>query len=158
MKVNSIIDSVRNLLREEFHVPAVTERDEQNPKPPYFFIRDYRNANDQMINGRFSHMIDMEVRYHPAETRPCDSQKARKEMNDISDRLMYLLRIIDVGGIKLLAQDIESVESDGVLVTTFGVQITERFIRQAEMMETQTTEVKVMLTEHTHIKDKSDGG
>lgn len=158
MNVNSIIGSIRKQLQDEFHIPVVTERVEQQPKPPFFFIRGYRNVNSQLINGRFNHMVDIEVRYHPAEIKPCNPIRARNEMNDVSDRLMYLLRIINVGEFKLLAQDLESAESDGVLVMTFNVQITERIARIIDKMEHLDHEIAVMETEHTHIKDKNNGG
>lgn len=149
MTVEQVIDGIVAAL-QEFDLPVYTEEVEQDLNPPAFFVRSYRNQNEQQINGRFRHTVDCEVCYFPTE----GDGNPKQEMNNVSDRLMYLLRIINTDAGKVLANAIEANVSDGTLVVTFNVAITERYVEEVPKMETETTDIKVMLTEHTHFKEK----
>lgn len=151
MTVEQLIDGVVSALRT-FDRPVYTERNEMDLETPSFFVRSYRQQNDQRINGRFIHTIDVEVLYFPGEPGPMDTRSANAEMHDISDKLMYLLRIIEANGEKVLARGIEANISDGTLVVTFSVEITERVAIKVDPMETHT--VGFMVREDTVISDK----
>lgn len=143
MTVEQLIAGISKMLDSEFGLPIYKERVEQGTETPCFFVRSYRNKSVRRSRFKHQHDIDMEVVYFPTETGPCMPRRAKSEMNDISDRLMYLLEMIDVDGKLIRAREREAVVSDDTLVMTFQVTIDEVEKPDVEIMLNEQTEIMV---------------
>lgn len=142
MTVETFITGVCNALHDEFGFPVYTERIEQDLNPPCFYVHAYSNSNTKRVMWRYRHDIGMEVVYFPAEAGPADARSAQAEMNNVSDRLMYLLEIIDCNGTSVRTLERTSTVSDGALVMTFRIENYERMERNPDVMERQNTVFK----------------
>lgn len=142
MTIEKLITGIAVMLRDEFKIPVYTERIEQDLDPPCFLVRSFRNRNDKRLMWRYRHDIDIEVVFFPSEVSIDAARGEKAEMNDVSDRLMYLLRMIEADGEKILTRSREAAVSDGALVMTFSVTIYEREVRDPDIMKTEHTQFK----------------
>lgn len=142
MTIEKLISGICQMLDAEFELPVYTERVEQDLDSPCFFVRSHLNRNDKRLMWRYRHGIDIEVVYFPSETEATGTRTARAEMNDISDRLMYLLRVIETSDEKVLTTGRESTIVDSTLVMTFSVTIYEREVIDPDLMEAERTVFK----------------
>lgn len=140
MTIETLVNGIASMLNSEFKdVPVYDERVEQSGCEEGFHIRMYRNKNAKQLAWRYLHQIDVEVRYVPPRIKPCEQRRDRLHIGEVSDTLNYLFLVLDIDGVKYRTRDLESVPSDGILVTTFTLDIPEIEERDLDMMKTHHT-------------------
>lgn len=140
MTIATLVNGIASMLNSEFKdVPVYDERVEQSGCEEGFHIRMYRNKNAKQLAWRYLHQIDVEVRYVPPRIKPCEQRRDRLHIGEVSDTLNYLFLVLDIDGVKYRTRDLESVPSDGILVTTFTLDIPEIEERDLDMMKTHHT-------------------
>lgn len=156
MTITQLVSGIALMLDEEFGFPVYKERVEQDLDGPCFLVRSYRNQNAKRLLWRYRHDVSMEVVYFPPQTAIDGERDEKEDMDNVSDRLMYLFHIITVGDEKVIGTNRSSTVSDGALVMTFNVTIYEKEVKKTEKMQTETMEIAIMNTE-TYKGDLSDG-
>lgn len=140
MTIVTLVNGIASMLNSEFKdVPVYDERVEQSGCEEGFHIRMYRNKNAKQLSWRYLHQIDVEVRYVPPRVHPPDPRHERHTIGEVSDVLNYLFLVLEIDGVKYRTRELESVPSDGVLVTTFTLDVPEIEERDPDVMETHHT-------------------
>lgn len=140
MTIETLVNGIASMLNSEFgDVPVYDERVEQSGCEEGFHIRMYRNKNAKQLAWRYLHQIDVEVRYVPPRIKAPDPRHERHAIGDVSDALNYLFLVLEIDGVKYRTRDLELVPSDGVLVTTFTLDVPEIEERDPDVMKTHHT-------------------
>lgn len=126
MTVEKLIDGIAGSLHEAFGFPIYTEHIEQDLRAPCFLVLCDANRGTRLPGGRYRHSADMSIVYFPKD--------GKKEMDDVSDRLVYLMEFVDTDSGKVRTRDRSSVISDNTLVFTFNVLVHERIRKDTDVM------------------------
>lgn len=126
MTVEKLIDGIAARLHEAFGFPIYTEHIDQDLRAPCFLVLCDANRGIRLPGDMYRHSTDMSIVYFPKD--------GKKEMDDVSDRLMYLMEFIDTESGKVRTRDRSSVISDNTLVFTFNVLVHERISKETEVM------------------------
>ena len=145
MTTEQLIDGIVGAISEEFGAsyPIRTENNEQGFTGPCFYVKCIRPVKNRFFWRRFLRTWQMSVYYFPKERTAAEAYEPNVECNEVAERLFDCLEMFPVGEAQVMTTDKETTESDGVLVMTFNVEMYVTKENDAELMQTQTTNLEV---------------
>ena len=112
--INDIIIGISNAISDEFGSKYDIYVDDvrQGLREPCFFIKALNPTNNRFLGNRRKLTNPFIIQYFP------ESNKAKTECNEVSDRLMNILDAITVDGDIVLGNNIQCQVTDNVLTCT----------------------------------------
>ncbi len=144
MTTEQLIDGIVGAIHEEFGAsyPIRTENNEQGFTGPCFYVKCIRPVCNRFFWRRYLRTWQMAVYYFPKEHEIAEAYEPNIERNEVAERLFECLEMFPVGDAKVMTTDKEATESDGVLVLTFNVEMYVTKADDAELMQTQQTNME----------------
>ena len=129
---NKILSGVTNALDAEFGLEVFVDEIEQDLDPPCFLINSLTVTETSLLGNRRERSYPLVVQYFPKST-----MQYRQECNDISERLLNCLELIQTDDGLIRGGDMGTRIDDGILSfeVTYKMHILKVMSDDSESME-----------------------
>lgn len=137
--INAIINSISVALNAEFgeRYKVYAEEVKQGLKEPCFFVFCINPTNELFLGKRYFRANQFCIQYFPS------SGKAKRECNEVADKLFLCLELIDVDGDLVRGSKMHYEMVDGVLNFFLNYDLFVYRKEQIDLMETIEAETTV---------------